>query len=254
MKSALPVIEILGVPVAKAARDEALRAVEAAAEAGPALVGYVNAHTLNLAARDQDYRRLLVNADVVLNDGSGVSIAARMKRDRFPQNLNGSDFNPAILELAARRGWPVYFLGAGPGVADEAAAKLTQRIGGLVIAGCRDGYFPRSKDAAVAESIKASGAQVVMVAMGNPLQERWLRDNLAATGCRLGVGVGAFLDFSAQRVKRAPAWMNRFGIEWIYRLLQEPGRMWRRYVVGNPVFLWRVAAETFFGRGPSRRA
>jgi exopolysaccharide biosynthesis WecB/TagA/CpsF family protein len=166
-----------------------------------------------------------------------------MNGDAFPENLNGSDFNPLILELAARRRWAVYFLGASPGVAEAAAGRLQVQIPDLTVAGTRDGFFPRSDDASVAQAIKGTGAQVLMVAMGNPLQEFWLRDHLADTGASLGVGVGAFFDFSAENVKRAPAWMNHAGIEWVFRLLQEPQRLWKRYVVGNPVFLVRVLKQ-----------
>ncbi len=137
----------------------------------------------------------------------------------------------------------MFFLGAAAGVAERASEVLKQRFGDLVVAGARDGFFGPDESSAVAAEIAASGAAVVMVAMGNPLQERWLEEHLATTGARLGVGVGAFFDFTAGRVARAPAWMNRFGIEWIYRLVQEPQRMWRRYVLGNPRFLWRVMAE-----------
>ncbi|MGI8773670.1 MAG: WecB/TagA/CpsF family glycosyltransferase [Actinomycetota bacterium] len=249
MTDQLPVIDILGIPVVKASPSQALGAVERAAEeASPALVAYVNAHTLNLAHEDPEYRSLLAGAALVLNDGVGVGLAARMKGDRFPANLNGSDFNPRILELAARRAWPVFFLGAEPGIAEQAARRLRERVPGLVVAGTRDGYFSRSEDAAVANAIAASGAKVVMVAMGNPLQERWLVANLAATGARLGVGVGAFFDFAAEKVARAPAWLNNIGLEWVWRLVQEPGRLWRRYVVGNPVFLWRAARDAIKSR------
>lgn len=245
----LDVIEVLGVPVVKTSGAEALSVIERiATDPEPSLVCYVNAHTLNLATRDPDYRRLLTEADLVLNDGIGLALAARMKSDRFPENLNGSDFNPKILDLCARRGWSVFFLGASPGVAATAATKLSHRIDGLRIAGTRDGYFPRTADPEVVAEIARTGADAVMVAMGNPLQEQWLRDNLRDTGCRLGVGVGAFFDFAAQRVKRAPAWMNRMGIEWLWRLAQEPTRLFKRYVLGNPAFLWRVAKETYLKR------
>jgi exopolysaccharide biosynthesis WecB/TagA/CpsF family protein len=246
-------IEILGIPILQATSEQALEAVErAATEYPPALVAYVNAHGINLAAGDAGYRGTLRAADLVLNDGAGVALAARMKGRPFPENLNGSDFNPKILELAARKGWSVYFLGAHPGVAQEAAARLASRIEGLDVAGARDGFFSRSEDSQVAEQIRATGADVVMVAMGNPLQERWLAENLRATGCMLGVGVGAFFDFSAERVKRAPAWMNRLGIEWLWRLALEPARLWRRYVVGNPVFLLRATREALRERRQAR--
>ena len=239
-------VEVLGVPVARltraAARAEVVRLYE---RDRPALVAYANAHTLNLASRDSGYKEVLLSSDIVLNDGAGLAIAGRLFGRPFPDNLNGSDFNPAILEEAAERRWPVYFLGARPGVADEAARRLAERIPGLEVAGTRDGYFERSESDAVARAIAATGAGVLMVAMGNPLQELWLNRYLEATGVRLGVGVGAFLDFTAGVVPRAPAWMNRLGLEWAYRLLQEPRRMWRRYVLGNPLFLARVLRARF---------
>lgn len=232
---------MLGVPVARltaaAARQEVVRLYE---RDRPALVAYANAHTLNLASRDSGYREVLRGADIVLNDGAGLAIAGRIFGRPFPENLNGSDFNPQILEEAAAHGWAAFLLGAKPGVAEEAARRLCARIPGLAIAGTRDGYFAPSEAGEVARSIAETGAGVLMVAMGNPLQETWLNRHLEATGARLGVGVGAFLDFTAGVVPRAPAWMNRLGIEWAYRLAQEPRRMWRRYVLGNPLFLARV--------------
>lgn len=240
---------MLGVPVARltaaAARQEVVRLYE---RDRPALVAYANAHTLNLASRDSGYRDVLRTADIVLNDGAGLAMAGRIFGRPFPENLNGSDFNPAILEEAAAHGWPVFFLGAKPGVAEEAARRLCMRIPGLVVAGTHDGYFAPSESAEVARSIAETGAGVLMVAMGNPLQETWLNRHLEATGARLGVGVGAFLDFAAGAVPRAPAWMNKLGIEWVYRLAQEPRRMWRRYVLGNPLFLARVLGARILPR------
>ena len=241
-------MQILGVPIARLETEPALDEIERLYEAPePRLVAYANAHTLNLAHADSDFRALLNRAGIVLGDGAGVMIAARLARSPLPANLNGSDFNPQILRRAAERGWPVYFLGASPGVAEAAAARWRSELPTLEVAGARDGFFPRSSAGEVAAAIRATGAGVVMVAMGNPLQERWIDEHLEATGARLGVGVGAFLDFSAGRVPRSPTWMNRVGIEWLYRLYQEPRRMWRRYLLGNPLFLARVAKERLVG-------
>lgn len=243
-------VEILGVPVARLDVDAALDEIERLYdEPGPQLAVYVNAHTLNLASVDGAYRDLLCRAGVVLGDGAGVMLAARMRGMPLPANLNGSDFNPLILQRAAARGWPAYLLGGRPGVADRAARRWKDAFPGLEIAGTADGFFPPDRSVDVAASIRSAGAGLVMAAMGNPLQERWLDEHLAATGAQLGVGVGAFFDFSAGVVPRAPAWMNRAGIEWVYRLYQEPRRMWRRYVLGNPLFLLRVAKERFSGTG-----
>jgi exopolysaccharide biosynthesis WecB/TagA/CpsF family protein len=240
----IPTVTILGVPVARLAPEVAIREIERICVRGsPATVAYANAHTLNVAYGLPELHTILRGAELVLNDGSGVALAARMKGKPFADNLNGSDFNPRILELAARREWPVFFLGAQPGIAERAAARLTDSISGLPVAGTHHGYFKRQAAEEVVSRVRDSGAIVLMVAMGNPTQELWIRDNLVATGARLGVGVGAFFDFAAGNVPRAPAWMNRTGIEWIYRLKQEPARMWRRYLLGNPVFLTRVLRE-----------
>lgn len=246
MEHRFPTIEVLGVPVARLQPDQALAEIERIYETeSPALVAYANAHTLNLAASDPSYKELLQSAAIVLNDGAGIALAARMNGQRFPANLNGSDFNPLILGLAADKGWSVFLLGARPGVAERAGAAMQARYPALEIAGTRDGYWPEGGHPAVVAEIRGSGAPLVMAALGNPLQERWLAEHLEAAGARLGVGVGAFFDFAAGEVVRAPAWMNRFGIEWIFRLLQEPRRLWRRYVVGNPLFLVRVLWARF---------
>ncbi|MDQ3877683.1 MAG: WecB/TagA/CpsF family glycosyltransferase [Actinomycetota bacterium] len=237
-------IDVLGIPVAKLTLDQARAQIVGLHDrAEPALCAYVNAHSINLAHSNPEYRQTLLDADLVLADGAGLAIAARVRGDRFPANLNGSDFNPVILEEAARHGWPVFLLGARPGVAERAAGALRARMPGLDICGTHDGYF--SDGAAIAREVRSAAPSLVMVAMGNPAQELWLRDYLDESAARVGVGVGAFFDFVAGEVPRAPAWMNRLGVEWVYRLAQEPRRMWRRYILGNPVFLWRVLAARF---------
>jgi exopolysaccharide biosynthesis WecB/TagA/CpsF family protein len=200
---------------------------------------YVNAHSLNLAYRDTSFRGALSRAHLVLNDGIGLDLAARMQGRSFPENLNGSDFTLRLLSLAAEKGWRVYLYGGRPGVPSTARRRLCEAIDGLSIVGVCDGYDQRPPDV-IAEDIRGARADVVVVALGQPQQELWLDRYLTATGCHLGVGVGAFLDFVSGRVVRAPRWMNRLGIEWLFRLAQEPGRLWRRYIVGSPVFLWRA--------------
>lgn len=250
----IPTIEILGVQVAHIDRQRALAEIEKLGEQqSPASVYYANAHALNLATADTTYRLTLRRSDLVLNDGAGLAIAAWAQRAPFPENLNGSDLNPQILRIAARRGWPVYFLGAKPGVAVRAAEILSNDVPELRIVGCQNGYFPPSETTNVISAIRTSRARVLMVAMGNPLQERWIEYHLRETGATLGIGVGAFLDFVAGVVPRAPWWMNRIGMEWCYRLVQEPSRLWRRYVLGNPVFIGRVLTESLQIRRRAQR-
>jgi exopolysaccharide biosynthesis WecB/TagA/CpsF family protein len=241
-----PTIEILGVAFASLDHNGALEEIERLYENDRAsVVAFANAHSLNLATANPSYREVLRRADLVLNDGKGVMLAARMQGARFPADLNGNAISPLILERAAQRGWPVYFLGGRPGVAERAADRLTARLSGLQIAGVRDGFFDPSELDKVIEDIRDRKTGVLMVALGNPLQEFWLDRHLPATGARLGLGVGAFFDFQAGEVERAPAALNRVGLEWAYRLAKEPGRLWRRYLLGHPLFLTRVLRERF---------
>jgi len=241
-------ISVLGVRLARLSPRAALAEAEHLYDAPESsYIAHANVHTLNLASRDERYRFALENAAIVLNDGKGVMLAARIKRDRFPADLNGNFFTPLLLELAAERDWPVYFLGAKPGVADRALERLVERLPRLRAVGVRDGYFDPG-DESVAAAVRAAGTGLLLVGLGNPAQELWMQTNLSATGARLAVGVGAFFDFQAGQVPRAPEWMNRAGIEWVHRLAQEPQRMWRRYLLGNPRFVARVAAEELKSR------
>lgn len=235
---------LLGVPIASLTREEALEEIASLHDAGrPAIVAFANAHALNVGSDDRSFERLIRSFDLLLNDGSGLSIAAWLHGHRFPANLNGTDLTPRVLDMAVERGWTVYLLGGRPGVADAARDHLIARHPGLRIVGAHHGFVENDLLDDVTGQIRASGADLLLVGMGNPLQERWLSANLAATGARLGLAVGAFIDFSAGTVTRAPAWMRRAHIEWVYRLYLEPGRLWQRYVVGNPKYLGRVGKE-----------
>lgn len=242
-------IDVFGVPIMAATAEQATHSIRMAARRGRVRVAYVNAHTLNLAYEDQDLHEALANYDFVLNDGIGVSLAARAQGRRFPENLNGSDFTPRLLKLSAEEGWRVFLLGGRPGVAQTAAAELAGAIPGLQIVGARHGFH--ENPLLDAQAVRRSGAEVLLVAMGNPQQELWLHDHFhELPQVRVGVGVGAFLDFQAKAVSRAPGWMNRLGVEWVYRLAREPRRLAKRYLLGNPRFLLRVAREPWVARGP----
>lgn len=250
MKHRLPVITILGIPIVRATEDAALAEIgHLAEEAAPSMLVYVNAHTLELSARDAALRHLLQqDAAMVMNDGIGVSIAAKMMgRETFPANLNGTDLTPKILEMAAARGWRVFVFGAAPGVAEKAAAKFATRWPDLIIAGTRNGFFTTAEEPGLVRQIRDARTDVLIVGMGNPRQEKWLARHLADTGAKLGVGVGAFLDFSAGVFPRAPLWMQKIKLEWLFRMSREPRRLWKRYLLGGPVFLARVAWSRLVG-------
>lgn len=244
---------VTGVPVDRLTSAEALHRIERlVAEPEPSLCVFVNAHTINVAFRDPAFRAVLMSAALVLNDGAGLAIAGRLLGDPFPENLNGSDLMPRVLHLAAEHGWRVYLLGAEEGVAAHAARVMQAAEPRLEICGTRNGHFPEAESAAVAAGIRETNADLLLVAMGNPKQELWLSRWLSETGASVGFGVGALFDFQAGRVRRAPGWLNRIGLEWVFRLVQEPRRLAGRYLVGNPGFLARVVADAAKRRRTSR--
>jgi alpha-1,3-mannosyltransferase len=239
---------ILDVPLFVGTAPDAVARIDADVAARQStVVAFANAHALNIAAIDETFCAVLKRC-LVMNDGIGVDAASQILFGaRFPQNLNGTDFTPYYLQNT-RNTYRIFFLGSSSGVAERAAARLMAMCGGRhQIAGCQNGYSRAGDTMGIVAKIAASGADVLLVAMGNPLQELWLADHLETTGCRLGIGVGALFDFLSGDVSRAPNWVRAARLEWCYRLAREPGRLWRRYIVGNPVFLMRVLGQWWSG-------
>jgi exopolysaccharide biosynthesis WecB/TagA/CpsF family protein len=242
-------LRLLGVRFDLLSRTEALGQLMSAFGMGGAWKVYVvNAHTLNLAWKDPSFREVLNEADLLLNDGSGVGVASRMAGRPFPDNLVGTDLVPQLCELAVPRGAGVFLLGGAPGVPERAAERLRKMVPGLLINGARHGYFPEAENGRVVEEINRSGAGILLVAFGNPLQEAWIHRNAPGLRCDVCIGVGGLFDHLAGRLRRAPSWMRRAGIEWVHILMGQPHK-WRRYIIGNPVFLAR-AVMSRFGWGP----
>jgi len=242
-------VVLLGVRFDHLTRTEALGALVSALGAGMAWKVYiVNAHTLNLAWDDPAFRDVLNKADLLLNDGSGVSFASRMAGKPFPDNLVGTDLVPQLCERAIPRGVGVFLLGGVPGVPERAAQRLCQMYPGLKISGTHHGHYPESENGRIVEEINRSGAGVVLVAMGNPLQELWIHRHAAALRCDVCIGVGGYFDYLAGRLRRAPRWIRWAGIEWLHILINQPYK-WKRYLIGNPLFLVR-AVRSRLGWGP----
>ena len=237
---------ILGLPVVDATTAQTVDYLLSGAVRS---VFFLNAHCANLRARNRTYAAALARADMILPDGIGVELAARMTGARLTENLNGTDFTPALLHRAARRGLSVFLFGARPGTAERAANILCQTIPGLRIAGTRDGYAGAADaDAAVAQ-INASGANILLVAMGVPQQELWIDAHLPDLKPQLVLGVGALFDFLAGTVSRAPVVVRKARLEWLWRLAQEPRRLAKRYLIGNATFMARAAAHALQNAG-----
>lgn len=236
----LPLCPVLGLPLVSADAETVIRTLLAP---GRRTVFFLNAHCANIRAGNASYAAALARADYVLPDGIGVELAARMQGRRLAANLNGTDLTPRLLRLAARWGMSVFLIGGTPGTADAAAQRLCLDIPGLRIAGTRDGFAGAARPEEAIDEINASGADIVLVAMGVPQQELWIDEHRHLIDAPLVLGVGALFDFLAGNVRRAPAWVRRRRMEWAWRLAMEPRRLAKRYLVGNAAFLARAATH-----------
>jgi exopolysaccharide biosynthesis WecB/TagA/CpsF family protein len=203
------------------------------------LVVLANAHTLNLAYDQSDYKKIL-QAALVLRDGSGLSWAMKRNGIRPMHNFVGTNFVPSFCKLTAHKGYRIFLLGARPGVAEAAAKKLESLAPGLIIAGYYHGYFPEDRTDEIISRIEQTGSDILLGAMGNPKQELWIANHIHRLNVPACIGVGALFDYLSGKVTRAPRWMLTARIEWIFRLAIEPKRLWKRYLVGNIKFILRV--------------
>lgn len=221
-------------------------------EAGDRVAGFVrdgaphqivpaNVDFLRLASEDEEFRELVNGADMVVADGMPLVWAARWAGHHFPRRISGVDMILTCAEAAVERGFSMFFLGAAPGVGEDVAEVLQARFPGLRIAGV---YAPpplpltEEEDQKVVRLVQEAQPDMLLVAFGAPLQEQWIRAHMHYLGVPVCMGVGGAFDMLSGRVRRAPLWMQGRGLEWFYRLVQEPRRLWRRYLIHDlPVFV-----------------
>lgn len=214
----------------------------------PKVLFFANAHTCNVAWSDPEFRSILARADVVLNDGVGLDVYARLAGIRFNQNFNGTDLLPRLFACTTpRRELRVFLYGAEKGRAEKAARNIEARYPHVRVVGTMDGF---ARGESVIEAINEACADVLLVGMGNPLQERWIDENKDLLDVGIVAGVGALIDFLSGEVVRAPSLMRTLRLEWLYRLVREPKRLFARYVMGNPAFVARSVAYLGLGIAP----
>jgi len=239
---------ICGIPVANLTEDEAVAAIgELISKGGSHYAGVVNAAKIVAANRDAQLKQVLLNADLVTADGMSVVWASRLLGHPLKQRVTGIDLFQRLVGQAAQGGWSVYFLGAREESVRGTVERFKTDYPTLRVAGYRNGYFEESESNAAADAIKQSNADLLFVAMGSPAQEHWIASQLARSGARFALGVGGSFDHVSGLAVRAPRWMQRAGLEWLYRLLREPRRMWRRYLIGNSAFIWMVVRQRLAG-------
>jgi N-acetylglucosaminyldiphosphoundecaprenol N-acetyl-beta-D-mannosaminyltransferase len=249
-------LNIFGVKIVDETVEDALARLEAIlARRAAASVFFANAHTLNLAAADPGYRDVLSTGDVVYGDGTGVRWAARWRGTRMKANLNGTDLIPAL--LARGQGLRCFLLGTTPEAVERAAEHFRQAYPNCVLAGYHHGFLEEAATNGVVDAINAADVDLLLVGMGNPLQERWIARHRARLQVGLCAGVGGLFTYWAGDLDRAPAWMRRHGIEWLHILRRQPRKL-RRYLLGNPLFLMRLLTwlpgDLLRRRAPAARA
>jgi len=224
------------------------RCEELISTGGPAQHVAINAAKLVAMQRDPELRDIVAGCELVSADGQAVVWASRLLGDPLPTRVAGIDLMHELLGLSERKGYKVFILGATKDALVDAVANAYSMYPDLQLAGARDGYFDDAEAADVAEEIRAAAPDILFVAMPSPKKEYWLATYSAVIDVPFVMGVGGSIDVLAGQTRRAPRWLQRLGLEWLYRLLQEPRRMFRRYLVGNARFCMLVLRHLVLGR------
>jgi N-acetylglucosaminyldiphosphoundecaprenol N-acetyl-beta-D-mannosaminyltransferase len=201
---------------------------------------FVNVNSVNLTHKSPKLKDHINQADRCFADGLGIRIAAKKIGIKLKDNVNGTDMLPYLCKAAIANSVSIYLLGGKPNVAKNTAQNLCEQYPGLRIAGSEHGYFKASSSLKVINKINESNADILLVAMGSPAQEKWLIQHKNLINCRTALAVGGLFDFYSGKISRAPLWMRELGMEWLWRLIQEPKVKFTRYIIGNPLFLIRT--------------
>ena len=220
-------VNILGIPIDNVNMDKAVDIVKGfLAEDRVHAIYTPNSEIMMEAQRDQNLKEILCEGDLLIPDGAGVVLASKILGHKLPERVAGFDLVCRIFELPSelKEDISLFLLGAKPGVAEEAAANIINKYKGVNIVGCHHGYFQEDEESKIIDQINASGAQILLVALGAPKQEKWIHKNKDKIKARICMGVGGSLDILAGRSTRAPEFYQKHGLEWLYRLYKEPWR------------------------------
>lgn len=235
-------VEILGVSVAAVTMAEAVSVIEEFIEQkAKVLIATANAEMLMRATYDHEFCQILNEAGLVVPDGAGTVWAAHHLGYAMPERVAGYDLAQELMRLAPRKKTRIFFFGAGPGVAEAAKAKAEQLYPGIEIVGVRNGFFTADDEAAIIAQIKEAKPDLLLVALGVPKQEKWIHKNLAELDVPVAIGVGGTFDVMAGVMKRAPLWVQKAKLEWLFRGLLQPKRAGR--LLALPKFVLKVCAS-----------
>lgn len=244
--SDVPRVSLFGVPVATSTMPEVLTLCDEVIQKGATMhIGVVNAAKIVNCGKDPVLRDSVLTSDVIYADGMAVVWASRLLGRRLPERVAGIDLMMGLLEHGDSRGYRVYLLGAKEEINAEVAARIEKDYPGVVVAGRRNGYFSDEDEQGIAQDIADSKADILFVAITSPKKERFQAQWASTMNARIYHGVGGSFDVYAGLVERAPASWQKLGLEWLYRVKQEPGRLWKRYLVTNTAFVWLTLKERF---------
>lgn len=240
-------IDFLGIPVDSLTMDETVRKIDFSIQENKRLNHVViNAGKVVLMQDDKALFESVVSCDVINADGQSIVWAARFLGNHLPERVAGADLMPRLVDLAYRRGYKCFFVGAKEAVVKKVVDIFTEKYDTNVVAGYRNGYFTKEDEPIIAKQIADSGAQLLFVAIPSPKKENFLYNHrFLLQEVNFTMGVGGTFDVIAGVTQRAPLWMQKWGMEWFYRFIQEPKRMWRRYLIGNSKFIWLVLKHKF---------
>ena len=232
-------VDILGIPVDSITMSEAVDKIGTFIKEDTLHTVYTpNAEIMMAAVRDPELKDILAEADMLTADGAGVVLASKLLGRRVPEKVSGVDLVNKIFKTYAGKGIRCFFFGAKPGVAEEAAGNVERDCPGVIVAGWRNGYFTDDQDDEIVNSINASGADILLVALGAPKQEKWIHSHRNALNVKVCIGVGGTLNILSGRVRLCPDFFRKHGLEWFYRLCKEPRRAVR--MLDLPRFILRV--------------
>lgn len=210
------------------------------------MIATANAEMIMRATKDQELKEILNKVNLVIPDGAGTVWASNYLGVHMPERVAGFDLVQNLLQLAPSKGWRVFFFGSAPGVAEKAKLKAQQDYPGIEIVGVRNGFFTAADDKTIVAEINAAKPDLLLVALGVPKQEKWLYKHLSELDCALSIGVGGTLDVMAGVMKRAPLWMQKAKLEWLFRGMMQPKRAGRLMALPkfvNAVRVWKKKAN-----------
>jgi N-acetylglucosaminyldiphosphoundecaprenol N-acetyl-beta-D-mannosaminyltransferase len=232
---------ILGVPVDRftsAGLSETILQIVHSRQRG--WVSYINVHTIDIANQLPWYKQFISDAAIRYCDGEGVRFGAYLIGEHIPERFTLSHYIYDIAALAVEHRLSIFLLGGTPEVAELAAKQLKELYPAIQLSGYHHGFFSEQENNSVIEKINACRPDILFLGMGVPKQEEWTKENFEKLNARLVWMGGGFLDTLSGKLKRCPRWLSAHGFEWLFRLTQEPGRLWKRYLIGNPLFILRI--------------